>query len=261
MEWRPRHYIKVTDYASKSVIKVLPADSLLDAANLMIRFKIRHLPVTDTEGRVIGLIGIRDVADALLKKGRERLEEEKVVDWMNDQPVKVSEDVSLHKAVELMLETGVGSIVITDDMDVIKGILSEKDVVKFLSVVPSIEAVANVASPISTYVLAGSSVREVLELMMELWSKHLVMSREGKVVGVISMLDLVKKALEDGLSAPADDAVKRTEVLPPEAPISLAAAIMVSKNKEALLVGRKEPDSIVTEKNMVRGALEVLSKL
>jgi len=180
---------------------------------------------------------------------------------MNDQPVKVSEDVSLHKAVELMLETGVGSIVITDDMDVIKGILSEKDVVKFLSVVPSIEAVANVASPISTYVLAGSSVREVLELMMELWSKHLVMSREGKVVGVISMLDLVKKALEDGLSAPADDAVKRTEVLPPEAPISLAAAIMVSKNKEALLVGRKEPDSIVTEKNMVRGALEVLSKL
>ncbi|NPA84751.1 MAG: CBS domain-containing protein [Crenarchaeota archaeon] len=261
MEWRPRHYISVTDYATKDVIKVLPSNTLLDAANLMIRFRIRHLPVTDTEGRLIGLIGLRDVVDALLKKGRQGLEEEKVADWMNDQPVKVNEDVSLYKAVELMLETGVGSIIIVNDMDLVRGIISEKDVVKFLAVVPSIEAVGNVASPISTFILPGSSIREVLELMMELWTRHLVLSREGKVAGVLSMLSLLKKALEEGLSAPADDAVRYAEKVPPEAPISQVAALMVSKNREAVLVGRREPDSMVTEKNMVRGALEVLSRL
>jgi len=260
-EWR-RHYVNVMDYATRKVIAVTPESDLMGASNLMIEFGIRHLPVKDSDGRLLGMIGIREVVSILLQGGKEALEKEKVVDHVNVQPVKVTPDVPLLKAVELMLEAGVGSVVIVDDMERITGIVTERDLVKFLAVVPSIEKVENVTSNISTYVLAGSSVREVLELMMELWSRHLVMSKEGKVIGVVSMLRLLKEALEESLSAPADKIVEQVEVVPPPTPISQVAALMIAKNREAVLVGRDDnPDGIVTERNMVRGALEVLSKL
>ncbi|UXD22196.1 hypothetical protein IPA_02465 [Ignicoccus pacificus DSM 13166] len=260
-EWR-RHYVNVMDYATKRVIGISPENDLMSAANLMIELRIRHLPVKDSSNRLIGMIGMREIASVLLQGGREALEKEKVSDHINVQPVKVTPDVPLLKAVELMLEAGVGSVVIVDDMDRIQGIVTEKDLVKFLAVVPSIERVENITTNISTYVLAGSSVREVLELMMELWTRHLVMSKEGKVIGIVNMTDLVRKGIEESLSAPADEVVEPTEVVPPSTPISQVAALMVAKGKEAVLVGPKDsPDGIVTERNMVRGALEVLSRL
>ncbi len=260
-EWR-RHYVNVMDYATKRVIGISPEDDLLSAANLMIELKIRHLPVKDSSDRLLGMIGMREIVNVLLAGGKEALEREKVADHVNVQPVKVTPDVPLLRTVELMLEAAVGSVVIVDDMDRIKGIVTEKDLVKFLAVVPSIERIENVTSNISTYVLAGSSVREVLELMMELWTRHLVMSREGKVIGVVNMRELLREALEESLSAPADEVVEAVEVVPPSTPISQVAALMVAKNREAVLVGHKDsPDGIVTERNMVRGALEVLSRL
>ena len=249
------------EYASKNVIKVMPDSSLADVAKIMSEYNIRHVPVVSEDNRPIGLVGLREVGEVLLEGGREALEKEKVVDHMNDQPVKVTEDVSLLKGVELMLEAGVGSIIIVDNMDSIKAILTERDVVKFLSSIPSIEIIENIASPISTYVLPGSSMREALELMMELWERYLVFSRGNEITGIISMFDIVRKALDEDLSAPVDMIAKRVEMLPPETPISYAAALMISKNREALLVGRRDPTGIVGEKNMVRGAMEVLSRI
>lgn len=256
-----KHYINIMEYASKNVIKVNPDASLADVAKIMTEYNIRHVPVVSEDNRPLGLVGLREVSEVLLEGGKEGLEREKVVDHMNDQPVKVTTDVSLLKGVELMLEAGVGSVIIVDELDNIKAILTERDVVKFLASIPSIEAVGDIASPISTYVLPGSSMREVLELMLEMWERYLVFSKGNKIVGVISMFDIVKRSLEEDLSAPVDDVVRQVEVLPPEAPISYAAALMISKNREALLVGRKEPTGLVGEKNMVRGALEVLSKI
>ncbi len=256
-----RHYIDVMDFASKDVIKVTPDTSLIDVAKIMTEYNIRHVPVVSEDNRPLGLVGLREVSEVLLESGKEGLEKEKVVDHMNDQPVKVTTDVSLLKAIELMLEAGVGSVMIVDDMDNIKAMLTERDIVKFLATVPSIEALGNIASPISTYVLPGSSMREVLEIMMEIWERYLVFSKGNKIIGVISMFDIVKRSLSEDLSAPVDEIVKKVEVLPPETPISYAAALMISKNREALLVGRREPTDLVSEKNMVRGALEVASRI
>ncbi|ALU12711.1 hypothetical protein EYM_06670 [Ignicoccus islandicus DSM 13165] len=260
-EWG-KHYVKVMDYATKDVVTVSPETDMETAANLMIEFNIRHLPVKDSSGHFIGMVGLRDVASIIAKEGVNKLKERKVMEYMNVQPIRVYVDDPLFKAVEMMIEHGVGSVIILDSMERIRGILTEKDVVKFLAVVPSLEKVENVMSPISTFVLPGSSIREVLELMTELWTRHLALSKDDEIIGIVSMSKLVKKAMELSPSAPVEEAAEETFKISASTPISQAAAIMIDKGKEALLVtiGRQVV-GMVTEGNLVRGALEVLSRI
>ncbi len=260
-EWS-KHYVKAMDYATKDVVTASPETDMETVAKLMIEFKIRHLPIKDLNGRFIGMVGLRDVAAVIAREGVSVLKEKKAMEYMNVQPVKVYVDDPLFKAVEMMIEHGVGSVIILDSMERIRGIITEKDVVKFLATVPSLEKVENVMSSISTFVLPGSSIREILELMLELWSRHLVLSKEDEIVGVVSMSKLVEKAIEVSPSAPVEEAAEETLRVSSSTPISQAAAIMISSGKEALLVTiGKEVVGLVTESNLTRGALEVLSRI
>jgi CBS domain-containing protein len=50
---------------TRDVVVVKGSDSILKAAMVMSERRIRHLPVVDDEGRLVGVISIRDVVDAL----------------------------------------------------------------------------------------------------------------------------------------------------------------------------------------------------
>ncbi len=56
----------VGDVMTRDVIIIGPDDSVIDALRLMARFNIRHLPVVDEKGVLIGIISIKDVETALL---------------------------------------------------------------------------------------------------------------------------------------------------------------------------------------------------
>ena len=62
MRGRPLHDIRVSDVMSKEVIACKPDDSLRDAQVLMSRQRVRRLPVTDSDGRVIGILSLHDLA-------------------------------------------------------------------------------------------------------------------------------------------------------------------------------------------------------
>jgi CBS domain-containing protein len=51
----------VSDITSKSVITCSPEDSVAEVARLMIERRVRHLPVTDAQKHLIGLVSIGDV--------------------------------------------------------------------------------------------------------------------------------------------------------------------------------------------------------
>lgn len=56
---------KVDNLMTKTIITVRENEDLVDALNLMLRNSIRHLVVIDSNNRFIGVISIRDVAQAL----------------------------------------------------------------------------------------------------------------------------------------------------------------------------------------------------
>ena len=62
---------RVKDIMRRAVVAVAPKDPLEYAANLMVDYRIRSLPVTDEQSNLIGILSIGDVLKAFLDEKRE----------------------------------------------------------------------------------------------------------------------------------------------------------------------------------------------
>jgi CBS domain-containing protein len=56
----------IEQYMTREIASVRPETPILEAGDLMIRLGIRHLPVVDEAGRLVGVISIRDVCQRLI---------------------------------------------------------------------------------------------------------------------------------------------------------------------------------------------------
>jgi CBS domain-containing protein len=59
---------RVRDVMRRAVLTLSPNDPLEYAANLMVDYRIRSLPVTDSESNLMGILAIGDVLKAILKR-------------------------------------------------------------------------------------------------------------------------------------------------------------------------------------------------
>lgn len=107
---------------------------------------------------------------------------------------------SVADAVSRLAMHRVGAVVICDDERVIKGILSERDIVRALS-----EHGAQVLSlPLSDVMTKKvktcsekSTVNEVMELMTSGRFRHLPVEKDGRLHGIVSIGDVVKLRIEE----------------------------------------------------------------
>ncbi len=58
--------IPVSDIMTRNLVVIREAEALSQALYLMSRFNIRHLPVVDEQGRLIGILSLRDIEYALI---------------------------------------------------------------------------------------------------------------------------------------------------------------------------------------------------
>ena len=108
-------------------------------------------------------------------------------------PVRtVGVDTSIRDAGRLMLDHGIGSVIVVGDDDRLEGILTATD---FVRIVAGGEAdpSATVATAMSTDLVtttADESVRTVADVMIENGFHHVPVVDEGAVIGVITTTDL-----------------------------------------------------------------------
>ena len=57
--------VKVKDIMTKDLITVSPDKAIEDAATLLVRNKIKRLPVIDKEGNLIGIVSRKDIMNYL----------------------------------------------------------------------------------------------------------------------------------------------------------------------------------------------------
>ncbi len=122
---------------SEQVLTVLPNDRLVTVRDLMERHAIRHVPVTDPERHLLGLVTHRDLlryalveqADVPATVADEVLERIEVSEVMTPDPVTVAPDTELHRAASLMMRKKFGCLPVVAKGRLV-GILTEADFVR-----------------------------------------------------------------------------------------------------------------------------------
>ena len=127
--WIERH-------VTRRVITISPEESVIQAKALMTSHAIRHLPVIDEAGRVIGIISDRDLRSALPMQieecaingeGVSPCIATKVGDIMTRHPSTIAPDMTLQDVLLRFKAKKVGAFPVVDDQRRIVGILSDRD--------------------------------------------------------------------------------------------------------------------------------------
>lgn len=115
----------------------IPATATVDdATRLMEHLSMRHLPVVDVGGRLIGMISDRDVRGPRSRSGRHRPTTPPptmpILDVMAVDVFTASADDELTVIARVMADRGVGAVPIVDGDGVPVGIISYVDVLRRL---------------------------------------------------------------------------------------------------------------------------------
>ena len=132
--------LRVRDLMSDRVYSVRPDDDLATVRDLMDDHAIRHVPVVDEDGDLVGLVSHRDLLrTALIERDdlpemieRSLLESTKVREVMTPYVETVAPELELSEAAQLLVESKFGSLPIADQGHLI-GMLTEADFVRYFA--------------------------------------------------------------------------------------------------------------------------------
>ncbi|MGL4489770.1 MAG: CBS domain-containing protein [Rhizobiaceae bacterium] len=107
---------------------------------------------------------------------------------------------TVHEAINLLAKHRIGALVVTNAQGVIGGIISERDIIRRLAS----DGVTILEKPVSSVMTANvqvctenHSISDVMEMMTRGRFRHLPVERGGKLIGVISIGDVVKRKIEE----------------------------------------------------------------
>ena len=121
---------------------------------------------------------IRDVLDA---KGRD--------------VVTIRPDATIREAVEALVEHRIGCLVVSNGGDEVAGILTERDILKIVSVDAERLVAVKVAERMSTDVVCGvpdDDLDYVMSIMTSRRCRRMPVMENGKLAGLVSIGDVVK---------------------------------------------------------------------
>ena len=119
------------------------------------------------------------------------------------ETVTIKSSATITEAIDLLSEHNIGAIVVSDDGHTVSGILSERDIVRELKRSGASLLETGVADIMTTKILTctlDDSLRNMLALMTERRVRHLPVVENNRMVGIVSIGDVVKMRLDDLVS-------------------------------------------------------------
>ena len=182
----------------RPIVTITGDRTMLDASHVMETNHIRHLCVVEA-GEIVGIISVRDLVRSFVD-----VESGPVSDLdqvyrplsilMATTVATIPSDAPLFTAAQLMREKRLGSL-LTIEAGEIVGIVTECDLVRKGLAVNRTAAHTHVSAVMSSPLLSidvNRTVRDASKMMAEQGVRHLTVTESGKIVGVLSVRDLVK---------------------------------------------------------------------
>src|SRR5690606_19861994 len=112
--------------------------------------------------------------------------------FTSGQVVRVPPDATLHEVADALVDAGVGALVVGDG-DRAEATVSERDVVLALAGRrhPATPTAPDIASDTLACCDAGPPRAEVAALMMPRYVRHVLVERDGRLVGIVSARNLL----------------------------------------------------------------------
>jgi CBS domain-containing protein len=107
---------------------------------------------------------------------------------------RIDADASVFEAVKQMVEASVGSLLVTEGGE-ITGIVTERDYLRRMTLEDRTDkgtAVREIMSSPLVVVTPETTIDECMALMTDRRIRHLPVAEDGKVVGIVSIGDVVK---------------------------------------------------------------------
>ena len=111
----------------------------------------------------------------------------------------IAPDATIYEALQVMADAGIGGLVVLDQ-DKVVGVFTERDHVRKVDLKglnSQQNFVHQVMSEDICYVTPEVSVDEAMAVMTEHRCRHLPVMEKGRLVGLVSIGDLVKASLEE----------------------------------------------------------------
>lgn len=127
----------------------------------------------------------------------------RIVDVLKRKGLEVATldgSATVRQLVGLMVDQGIGSVVVLSQQGSVAGLVSERDLVRRLRVEPEqileqpVQAIMNVDIVLCA---PTDSVDAVLETMTDRRIRHLPVVEDGHLIGLVSIGDLVKSHIDD----------------------------------------------------------------
>ncbi len=131
--------VEARSLMTKKIITVKPEMPIQAAYEEMKEHGIRHLPVIDHTGKLVGMISERDLLRASHVRMINEIEQEMtfnphqtVEDFMSWPVQTISEKTSILQVAKMMIEEKVSAFVVSGPNEYIKGILTTDDLLQYL---------------------------------------------------------------------------------------------------------------------------------
>jgi CBS domain-containing protein len=238
------------DVMNRQVRTVRPEQSLREAAHLMVETGLRRLPVVERDKRLVGMLSRTDLLRAAATSPLASEAEEResaptggvtrqanssaasapVRDYLRSEVATVHEDAPLTEVFEALLQSPLKRVVVIDDGQHVRGIISDVDLLASLqeelrprllswlsglargreqhvsgastSLGPQLHRAGRAGEVMNRTVVtvpATATVSEAIALMMRTGRKVLpVVDDDGRLVGIVGRSDLLRVLLEDG---------------------------------------------------------------
>jgi CBS domain-containing protein len=201
-------HVPVSRFMTSPAITVRPQDSAAAAAALMLSRGFGYLPVVDDDDDLVGVLAAGDILAADARASVPRTDAAvSIAEVMTRDPVTARPYQPVLEAVALMTERGFKHVPILDDAGRLVGIISDRDVRTAIG--DPAEALHRDLTeleemPISSVMTApAESVSDeapLVEVAHRLAHESIgalpVVDRGGRVVGIVSYVDVVRKLLD-----------------------------------------------------------------
>jgi acetoin utilization protein AcuB len=116
-------------------VVVAPEKSVAEARSLLLRNGVRHLPVVDEQGVLVGILSVRDLEALEATSPREGVDvgalswQAPVSGVMARSPVITAPEAEPEEVLDLMLEYGIGALPVVSCRGQLVGLVSYEDLV------------------------------------------------------------------------------------------------------------------------------------